>query len=92
MKTAIIYYSKHHGNTKKLLAFAKAQLPNVKDVFFIYTYGAKENGYTVAIRKAITEVCLQKIQGRFKLSCILCTLIYFFPVVNVSEIISITLS
>lgn len=100
MKTAIIYYSKHHGNTKKLLdaikaassdditlidvtttssanlkeydavgfasgiyyskfekkvlAFANEQLPNGKDVFFIYTYGAKKNGYTTAIREALT--------------------------------------
>lgn len=99
MKTAIIYYSKHHGNTKKLLdaicaastdeitlidvtettsatlddydcigfasgiyyskfekrvlAFAKEQLPKDKKVFFVYTYGAEKQGYTNAIREAI---------------------------------------
>lgn len=99
MKTAIIYYSKHHENTKKLLdaikssssdeitlidvtstssanlenydmigfasgiyyskfekrvlSFAKDYLPNGKDVFFIYTYGAKKDGYTKAIREAL---------------------------------------
>lgn len=100
MRTAIIYYSKHHGNTKKLLdaikdassdeitlfdvtktpsvhleeydligfssgiyyskfakrvlEFAKNNTPNGKNVFFIYTYGAKMNGYTKAIREALT--------------------------------------
>lgn len=99
MKTAIIYYSKHHENTKKLLdaiknsssdeitlidatktatanlenfdlvgfasgiyyskfdkrvlSFAKNNLPNGKDVFFIYTYGAKKDGYTKAIRNSL---------------------------------------
>lgn len=96
MKTAIIYYSKHHGNTKKLLdaiaqkyevtliditnnpktnlseydcigfasgiyyskfqksllAFAEKYMPQNKKTFFIYTYGAKKDGYT----KAITDV------------------------------------
>lgn len=99
MKTAIIYYSKHHENTKKLLdaiqaasadeitlidvtqtqsaklekydrigfasgiyyskfekrvlEFAKSCTPNGKDVFFLYTYGSKRNGYTKAIREAL---------------------------------------
>lgn len=99
MKTAIIYYSQHHGKTKKLLdaikssssdeitlidvtaqssadlsdydmigfasgiyyskfekrvlSFAKDYLPNGKNVFFIYTYGAKKDGYTSAIREAV---------------------------------------
>lgn len=96
MKTAIIYYSRHHGNTKKLidaiaakhdvtvidatsvqnadlsgydligfasgiyyskfhktvLQFADENLPEGKKVFFLYTYGAKKDGYT----RAITEV------------------------------------
>lgn len=96
MKTAIIYYSKHHGNTKKtldaikseasdditlidvtaassanlneydtigfasgiyyskfekrVLTFAKEYLPDNKDVFLIYTYGAEKKGYTNAVR------------------------------------------
>lgn len=100
MKTAIIYYSKHHENTKKLvdaikkdsadeitlidvtkvnstnleqydtigfasgiyyskfdkrvLSFAKDHMPNGKDVFFLYTYGAKKDGYTKAIREALS--------------------------------------
>lgn len=99
MKTAIIYYSKHHGNTKKVLdaickassdeitlvdvtkgnisnlevydtigfasgiyyskfdkrvlQVAKEQMPQGKDVFFIYTYGAEKTGYTKAIREAL---------------------------------------
>ena len=98
MKTAIIYYSKHHGNTKKLLdaiaekhsdvdlfditggktidvsaydrigfasgiyyskfqkgllQFAKDNLPDGKQVFFIYTYGAEKKGYTKAIAEAV---------------------------------------
>lgn len=108
MKTAIIYYSKHHENTKKLLdaisgkyevtlidavqtqdfdlaeydmigfasgiyyskfhksvlRFAQKNLPNNKPVFFIYTYGAKKEGYT----KAIEAVALEKnskIKGAF---------------------------
>lgn len=98
MKTAIIYYSKHHGNTKKVLdclcrrhditlidaveapdtdvsqydligfasgiyyskfhksvlKFAEQKLPPDKKVFFIYTYGAEKDGYTKAIRAAIS--------------------------------------
>lgn len=100
MKTAIIYYSRHHENTKKLLdaikkassdditlidvtetasanleeydvigfasgiyyskfekrviEFAKTCLPDGKDVFFVYTYGAKRDGYTKAIREALS--------------------------------------
>lgn len=97
MKTAIIYYSKHHGNTKKLLDtilqqhevtlidatqapipnlneydrigfasgiyyskfhksvlnIAKESLPDDKNVFFIYTYGAEKAGYTSAITDAV---------------------------------------
>lgn len=98
MKTAIIYYSKHHQNTKKLLdaicekhnevqlfnvtdnatvdlteydrigfasgiyyskfqkqlfQFAKDYLPDNKQVFFVYTYGAKKQGYTKAITQAV---------------------------------------
>lgn len=99
MKTAIVYYSKHHGNTKKLLdaiaadasvtlidaaqtenadlsvydavgfasgiyyskfhksvlAFAERNLPKGMDVFFLYTYGAKKEGYTKAIREAVAK-------------------------------------
>ncbi len=99
MKTAIIYYSKHHENTKKLLdaiasknevtliditknpaadlseydcigfasgiyysKFQKALLscaethfPKGKKTFFIYTYGAKKNGYTKAITEAVKK-------------------------------------
>lgn len=98
MKTAIIYYSRHHGNTKKLLEaiagkhpevdlfdvteqpmvdlnaydrigfasgiyyskfqktllqFAKDSLPDGKQTFFIYTYGAEKKGYTAAISEAV---------------------------------------
>lgn len=98
MKTAIVYYSRHHGNTKKLLdaiaekhpevdlidvtgnsdvdlnvydrigfasgiyyskfqktllQFAKDDLPDGKQVFFIYTYGTEKKGYTKAISEAV---------------------------------------
>ena len=98
MKTAIIYYSKHHGNTKKLLdaiaekhpevdlfditesqtvdlseydrigyasgiyyskfqktllQFAKDNMSEGKQTFFIYTYGAEKKGYTKAISEAV---------------------------------------
>ena len=98
MKTAIIYYSMHHGNTKKLLdaisskhkevdlynimekqdidlnkydrigfasgiyyskfqkkllQFAKDNMPNGKETFFIYTYGAKKSGYTKDISQIV---------------------------------------
>ncbi|MGN0407745.1 MAG: flavodoxin domain-containing protein [Bacteroides sp.] len=99
MKTAIIFYSKHHENTKKLLdaiksdssdditlvdvtstdsvkldeydtigfasgiyyskfdkrvlKFAKENLPNGKNVFFIYTCGSEKGGYTSSIREAV---------------------------------------
>lgn len=101
MKTAIVYCSKHHGNTKKLLdaiaktndvdffdatqrpaadltsydrigfasgiyygsfhktvrLFAQRNLPQGKDVFFLFTCGGKQNSnYT----KAITEVVAKK--------------------------------
>lgn len=99
MKTAIIYYSKHHGNTKKildaiakenevtlinisdhpeenlaeydrigfasgiyyskfhksLLSYAQAHMPENKETFFIYTYGAKKEGYTDAITKVVKK-------------------------------------
>lgn len=108
MKTAIIYYSKHHGNTKKLLdaiaktndvtlidvtaspnadlsgydrigfasgiyyskfhktllTFVKERLPEGKETFFIYTYGAEKNGYTKAITEAV-NVHHAKILGEF---------------------------
>ena len=98
MKTAIIYYSKHHQNTKKLLdaiakkhpevdlfdvtkiskmdlskydrigfasgiyyskfqkmllQFAIDNMPDNKQTFFIYTYGAEKKGYTKAISEAV---------------------------------------
>lgn len=98
MKTAIIYYSKHHQNTKKLLdaiakkhpevdlfdvtkiskmdlskydrigfasgiyyskfqkmllQFAIDNMPDNKQTFFIYTYGAEKKDYTKAISEAV---------------------------------------
>ena len=97
MKTAVVYYSRHHGNTKKVLdaiaqrydltlidaaeaasanleeydiigfasgiyyskfhksvlEFAEKNLPEGKNVFFIYTYGAEKSGYTAAITKVV---------------------------------------
>lgn len=108
MKTAIVYYSAHHGNTKKLidaiaeghevtlinaaretsadlsefdlvgfasgiyyskfhksvLQFAKDNLPGGKRSFFLYTYGAKKDGYTKAIRAA-AEGCSAKVLGEY---------------------------
>lgn len=99
MKTAILYYSKHHENTKKvldaitekndvtlinvlespnpdlsdyerigfasgiyyskfhktLLAFAEENFPEGKETFFLYTYGAKKDGYTKAIASAVSK-------------------------------------
>lgn len=99
MKTAVVYYSKHHGNTKKLLdaiaekheitlidatctdkfeldefdrigfasgiyyskfhksvlKLAEERLPEGKDCFFIYTYGAEKKGYTDAIAQAVKK-------------------------------------
>lgn len=99
MKTAIVYFSKHHGNTKKLLdaiaekndvtliditseqyinldgydrigfasgiyyskfhkmllKFAEEKLPENKQTFFIYTYGAEKAGYTGAISQAVKK-------------------------------------
>lgn len=99
MKTAIIYYSKHHGNTKKLLeeigkkndvtlidvsnpistdlsdydrigfasgiyyskfhkrllAYADTNMPENKECFFIYTYGAEKKGYTNAISDVVNK-------------------------------------
>ena len=100
MKTAIVYYSQHHGNTKKhidaiaakyevdlidaaqtgsasleaydwigfasgiyyskfhksVLQLAEQNLPENKEVFFLYTYGAKKDGYT----KSIAEIVKKK--------------------------------
>lgn len=97
MKTAIVYYSRHHENTKKLLEaialkndvtliditnepkrdlseferigfasgiyyskfqkgllkYATEKMPENRETFFIYTYGAEKQGYTRAIREAI---------------------------------------
>lgn len=96
MKIAIVYYSRHHANTKKLIdAIAKAHhvtlidavdqpdadlsryemvgfasgiyyskfhksvvalaktLPAGMPVFFLYTYGAKKDGYTKAVQEAV---------------------------------------
>lgn len=108
MKTAIIYYSKHHENTKKLLnaisakhkvtlidatqtqnfdltnfdmigfasgiyyskfhksvlQFAEENLPYNKSVFFIYTYGAKKDGYTKSIESVVLKKSA-KIKGAF---------------------------
>lgn len=108
MKTAIIYYSNHHGNTKKLLdaiaakndvtlidvtsapqadlsvydrigfasgiyyskfqktllKFAEENMPENKETFFIYTYGAEKKGYTDAITQAVS-VHNAKILGEF---------------------------
>lgn len=99
MKTAIVYYSRHHENTKKLLdaiaekyevtliditanpapnlseydrigfasgiyyskfhktllKFASEQLPENKEVFFLYTFGAEKAGYTKAITEAVQK-------------------------------------
>ena len=99
MKTVIIYYSKHHGNTKKLLdaiaesadvdlidvtaqpnadisgydrigfasgiyfngfakqilTYAEEQLPNGKDVFYIYTHGAPKVFALKTIRAIVTD-------------------------------------
>ena len=99
MKTAIVYYSKHHENTKKLLdaiaekhevtliditnnpttdlsgydrigfasgiyyskfqkallKYAEEHMPEGKETFFIYTYGAEKKGYTNAIREAVSK-------------------------------------
>lgn len=108
MKTAVVYYSKHHGNTKKvldaiakeheitlidvleqpnadlssydrvgfasgiyyskfqktLLKFAEEHMPEGKETFFVYTYGAKKEGYTKAISEAVKKHHA-KIMGEF---------------------------
>ena len=95
MKTAIVYYSQHHGNTKKLLdaiaamhevdlidvtkqpdadlsaygriglasgiyytsfakqllEFARKNLPEGKDVFYVYTHGAPKGAFLKTIRE-----------------------------------------
>lgn len=99
MKTVILYYSKHHENTRKLLdaiqkeyhvtliditqnpnidlssydrigfasgiyyskfqktllEYANKYMPNNKETFFIYTYGAEKVGYTNAIKEAVNK-------------------------------------
>ena len=99
MKTAICYYSRHHGNTmqvlesmaqeqeidlinvtsriaahleqydcigfasgiyyskfhKTVLDFAEKNLPQGKDVFFLYTCGAAKKGYTASITAAVQK-------------------------------------
>lgn len=99
MKTVILYYSKHHENTRKLLdaiqkeyhvtliditqnpnidlssydrigfasgiyyskfqktllEYANKYMPNNKETFFIYTYGAEKVGYTNAIKEAVKK-------------------------------------
>lgn len=108
MKTVVVYYSKHHGNTKKvldaiakkyeitlidvleqpnvdlssydrigfasgiyyskfhktLLKFAEEHMPEGKETFFVYTYGAKKEGYTKAITEAVKKHHA-KIMGEF---------------------------
>ena len=112
MKTAILYYSEHHGNTKKLLdaiaakndvdlidvtkqdsadlsgydriglasgvyyanfakqliAFAQANLPEGKEVFYIYTHGAPKGDFfrsarTAAEEKRCREIGAYRCQG-----------------------------
>lgn len=56
-----IYYSKFH---KTILQFAENNLPVNKNVFFIYTYGVKKEGYTKSI-EAVTSKKSAKIIGDF---------------------------
>lgn len=99
MKTAIVYYSRHHENTKKLLdaiaaqnevtlidvtsnptsdlsgfdrigfasgiyyssfhktllKFVEDNLPEGKETFFVYTYGAEKTSYTKSITNAVKK-------------------------------------
>ena len=100
MTTVIVYYSEHHGNTKKLLdaikdadssvtlidvieqpnadlssfdriglasgiyfssfakqiiSFADANLPENKEVFYIYTHGAPKGGFLTGIRNVAAK-------------------------------------
>ncbi|MCR4764350.1 MAG: flavodoxin [Lachnospiraceae bacterium] len=71
MKTAIAYYSEHHGNTKKLLDAICAvdkevtlinvtekrevNLPSEKPVFFIATCGNPIKSYFKSIRKVAND-------------------------------------
>ena len=109
MKTAICYYSEHHGNTKllldaiqkqdpevvlidctkkhevdllgydrigfasgiyygsfakPLLSFAQINLPNKKEVFFIFTCGSMRSSYTNRLRE-IAEAKEAKILGEY---------------------------
>ena len=104
MTTAIVYYSTHHGNTKRILdaiaavdhevslinvtektdmdlstfdrigfasgiyfssfakqiiSFADTNLPENKDVFFIYTHGAPVGGFLKGIREITEKKTLQ---------------------------------
>lgn len=56
-----IYYSKFH---KSVLKLAESCLPEGKRVFFVYTYGAKKEGYTNAIRKTVLN-CGADILGEY---------------------------
>ena len=109
MTTAIVYYSKHHGNTKKLLdaiaaedgsvtlidaaeqpeadlltfdriglasgiyfssfakqliTYAEMNLPENKDVFYIYTHGAPVGGFLKGIRAVAKKKNCREI-GKF---------------------------
>lgn len=98
MKTAIVYYSRHHENTLKLLGaikemhpevtlidaleggelngydavgfasgiyyskfhksvlkMAREKMPEGRKTFFLYTYGAKKDGYTKSISEAVAD-------------------------------------
>lgn len=103
MKTAVIYYSKHHNNTKKLLeaisekyeidvfditrnpcpdlckydlvgfasgiyyskfnkkviGYAEKYLPENKNVFFIYTYGAKKKAIHRQYQQLLRNIILK---------------------------------
>lgn len=56
-----IYYSKFH---KQLLTYAQNHMPDHKETFFLYTYGAEKSGYTKAIREAVSKH-QAKILGEF---------------------------
>lgn len=56
-----IYYSKFQ---KKLPEYAENYMPEGKQTFFIYTYGAEKKGYTKAIAEAVKKHNA-KILGKF---------------------------
>ena len=61
MKTAIVYYSQHHGNTKKLLDAIKDKY----DVFLITTSGANpSDGFYKAVTDAVEKKNC-KVIGRY---------------------------